>query len=56
MIDEVPLLVNRMLKGEHFKITSERKAAVDEWMSWLRKTSLEHQGKIRIVLSGSIRL
>jgi hypothetical protein len=54
MIDEVPLLVNRMLKGEDFKITPERKARVDEWMSWLRKTSLAHQGKIRIVLSGSI--
>lgn len=54
LIDEVPLMVNRMLKGEDFKITSERKARVDEFMSWLRKNSLEHQGKIRIVLSGSI--
>ena len=53
-IDEVPLMVNRLLKGEDFKITPERKAKVDEFMSWLRKNSLEHQGKIRIVLSGSI--
>jgi len=54
LIDEVPLMVNRMLKGEDFKITPERKAKVDEFMSWLRKNSLEHQVKIRIVLSGSI--
>lgn len=54
LIDEVPLMVNRMLKGEDFKITAERKAKVDEFMSWLRQNSIAHQGKIRIVLSGSI--
>ena len=54
LIDEVPLMVNRMLKGEDFRITSERKAKVDEFMSWLRKNSIAHQGKVRIVLSGSI--
>jgi len=54
LIDEVPLMVNRMLKGEEFKINAERKAKVDEFMSWLRQNSLTHQGKIRIVLSGSI--
>jgi hypothetical protein len=54
LIDEVPLMVNRMLKGEDFKITAERKGRVDEFMSWLRRNSFQHQGKIRIVLSGSI--
>jgi hypothetical protein len=54
LIDEVPLMINRMLKGEDFKITHERKAKADEFMSWLRKNSLAHQGKIRIILSGSI--
>jgi hypothetical protein len=54
LIDEVPILVNRMLKGDDFRITPERKAKVDEFMSWLRKNSNLHQGKIRIVLSGSI--
>jgi hypothetical protein len=51
LIDEVPLMVNRMLKGEDFRITPERKARVDGFMSWLRKNSLSHQEKIRIVLS-----
>lgn len=54
LIDEVPLMVNRMLKGEDFIITPERRAKVDEFMSWLRNNSNSYQGKIRIVLSGSI--
>ncbi len=54
MIDEVPLMVNRMLKGDDFVITKERIAEVDRFMSWLRKNSIEHQGKVRIMLSGSI--
>lgn len=54
LIDEVPLMVNRILKGDDFRITRESKARVDEFMSWLRKNSLAHQGKVRIILSGSI--
>ena len=50
----MPLLVNRILKDDDFKITPERKSKADEFMSWLRKNSLAHQGKVRIVLSGSI--
>ena len=56
LIDEVPLMVNRILKGDDFKITKESKARVDEFMSWLRKNSLAHQGRVRIILSGSIGL
>ena len=54
LMDEVPLMVNRMLKGEDFNITHERRTAVDEFMSWLRDNSLRHQNKVRIVVSGSI--
>ena len=32
LIDEVPLMVNRMLKGDDFTITPERKATVDEFI------------------------
>ena len=56
LLDEVPIMVNRMLKGQDYTITPERKQATDAFMSWLRKNSIEHQGKIRIVLSGSIGL
>ncbi|NQT33789.1 ATP-binding protein [bacterium] len=54
LLDEVPILINRMLKGENYRITPDGKKATDEFLSWLRKNSIEHQGKVRIVLSGSI--
>jgi uncharacterized protein len=54
--DEVPILVSRLLKGEDFVITPERRRQVDEFMSWLRANSLKYQGKVRIVLTGSIGL
>lgn len=54
LIDEAPVMVNRILKGEDFKITPERKSKADEFMSWLRKNSQQYQGRVRIALSGSI--
>jgi len=56
LIDEFPILVNRMLKGDDGRITSETRATTEAFLTWLRKNSLKHQGKIRIVLSGSIGL
>lgn len=56
LLDELPILVNRMLKGDDFTITAEKRGKVDDFMSWLRQNSLQHQGKIRIVVSGSIGL
>jgi len=56
MLDEVPIMVNYMLKGDEFKITPERRARADEFLSWLRKNTIEHQGKVRTVVSGSIGL
>jgi len=56
LMDEVPILVNRIIKGDNYEITPERKQKAGEFMTWLRKGSLEHQGKIRIVISGSIGL
>jgi hypothetical protein len=52
----VPILVNYLIKGENGKITSEGRRRADQFMSWLRKNSIEHQGKIRIIISGSIGL
>lgn len=54
MMDETPILVNRILKGDEFRITPERRRNADEFLSWMRSNSLDHQGKIRIVVSGSI--
>jgi hypothetical protein len=56
LLDEVPILVNRLLKGADCTITPERREAADAFLSWLRANSVRHQGKIRMVASGSIGL
>ncbi len=56
LVDEAPILVNRLLKGSDYRITPERREQADLFLSWLRDNSTRHQGKIRIVLSGSIGL
>ena len=54
--DEVPILVSRMLKGSDYSMTDERKQEADQWMSWLRRNCLRHQGTLRFVVTGSIGL
>ncbi len=54
--DEVPILVNRILKGNDYLITPERRQEADAFMSWLRDNSIRHKGKIRMVITGSIGL
>ena len=55
-IDELPILVNRMLKDDDYRITSEGKRAVDEFLSWLRRNGQDHQGRICLIVSGSVGL
>ena len=55
-IDELPILVNRMLKDDDYRITPEGKRAVDEFLSWLRWNGQEHQGRICLIVSGSVGL
>lgn len=52
--DELPILINRMLKGKEYKITPERKQDTDAFMSWIRDNSIRHKEKVRIVITGSI--
>jgi hypothetical protein len=56
LVDEFPILVNKLLKGSDSRITGETRQAASDFLTWLRKNSQEHQGKVRIVLSGSIGL
>ena len=56
LLDEVPLLVNRILKDDDGRIKPNGRAQADEFMSWLRDNSIRHKGKVRIILSGSIGL
>jgi hypothetical protein len=56
-MDEVPVMVNRILKGTDYETpqpTPERVAATDAFMSWLRAQSIQHHGRIRFVVTGSI--
>ena len=55
-IDELPILVNRLLLGPHDHITHEGKQAAEEFLGWLRKNGQAHRGRIVIILSGSVAL
>lgn len=55
-IDEFPILINRLLKGTNYQITSEREQATDKFMSWLRKNAQWYQGRMTLILLGSIGL
>ena len=54
--DELPILVNRLLKGNDYRITPERRQAADEFLSWLRKNGQAHKGRICMIVSGSVSL
>ena len=55
-IDELPILVNRLLKGSDHIVTTERTRLAEEFLSWLRKNGQTHRGKFCLILSGSIGL
>ncbi len=55
-IDELPILVNRLLKGHEYRVTPERLAVTDAFMGWLRKCCQSHQGKVCLIISGSVGL
>jgi len=55
-IDELPILVNRLLKDKQDRMTPEGKRVADAYLSWLRKCGQAHRGRISIILSGSVGL
>ena len=54
-MDELPILVNRLLKGYEYQITPKRRQATDRFLSWLRQNGQEQRG-IVLIVSGSIGL
>jgi len=54
--DELPILINRLLKGDDYALTPERRRNADQFLSWLRENTQRYQGKIRVVVTGSIGL
>jgi hypothetical protein len=55
-MDEMPILVNRLLKGQDQKITPDRVRQADAFVSFVRAQSIKHRGKIRFVIAGAIGL
>ena len=55
-IDELPILVNRLLKAQDFRITPDRRAATDEFLAWLRKNGQAHRDRVVLIISGSVSL
>jgi len=55
-MDEVPVMVNRILRGpeQDPEVTPERVTATDAFLSWLRAQTIRHNQKIRFVVTGSI--
>ncbi|MXY41606.1 MAG: ATP-binding protein [Rhodospirillaceae bacterium] len=55
-IDELPILVNRLLKDETGRIAPEGKREADALLSWLRKNGQSCRGRVSMILSGSVSL
>lgn len=55
-IDELPILVNRLLKGNSDHITSDGRTLADAFLSWLRRNGQTHRGRVTMILSGSVGL
>lgn len=55
-VDELPILVNRLLKGHDYEITPERRRDADEFLSWLRKSGQAHRDRVSLIVSGSVGL
>ncbi|MDE0416009.1 MAG: AAA family ATPase [bacterium] len=55
-IDELPILVNKMLKDDAGVVTPEGTRATEEFLSWLRKNGQAHGRRVCVILSGSVGL
>ena len=55
-IDELPILVNRLLQRDGNTMTQEGIKVADEFLSWLRRNGQAHRGRIIMILSGSVGL
>jgi len=56
LLDELPVMVNVLLKGEDLRITPDRIERARLFLSWLREATIRHQDQLRFVACGSIGL
>ena len=55
-IDELPILVDRLLRGEAGTVAPEALRAADAFLSWLRRNGQLHRGRVVLILAGSVSL
>ena len=55
-IDEVPLVVTAMLKGNDSKVTPQRLGATRHFLGWLQENGQAHRDKVPMIVSGSVGL
>ena len=55
-LDELPIIVNQILRGSGGEITPEGRQAAGEFLGWLRKMGQQHQGRVTFILTGSVGL
>jgi len=55
-IDEIAILVNRLLREGTPETTPKGQSVADVFMSWLRANGIRHKGRVSLVLAGSIGL
>ena len=55
-IDELPILVNRLLKGHDYRVTPQRREVTDLFLAWLRRNGQSYRGRIILILCGSVGL
>ena len=53
-IDELSILVNRILKGRNYEMSPERIDLADEFLSWLRRNAQSHRDRLCLIVSGSV--
>lgn len=56
MLDELPVLLVRLLRDGSGQPRADGRDAADHLLSWLRKGAIAHTGRLRIVVTGSIGL
>lgn len=55
-IDELPILIARLLRGQDGGISPEGQRSADEFLGWLRKNGQAYRGQVVLILSGSVSL
>lgn len=53
-IDELSILVNRILKHRNYGVPSENIEAADKFLSWLRRNAQVHRGRLCLIVAGSV--